>query len=272
MATEPAAETELSVPLSPPLSEWLDDRAAALGVEREELLVQLLGAYRATAETDPDDLTELISAELDATRTEPAVDPAEIDDIETRLETVDTALSDHVEDLRSRILQLRDAVEESAPEDHGHAEIETLGDEVERLSNDIETVRADVDELSSAIESTEGDLRSVESKLDRLARVVLGLKRRADRETETEERLERLRRLANERGLTEADCGDCGERLRIGLLSEAACPACGHDFDGVEPSESLLGRFKTPKLVGAAPGDGKADGEADGASEDVDDE
>ena len=254
MATESAADGELSVSLSSSLAEWLDERAAALGVDREQLLVELLETHRRAVDLDSEEFDALRSA---AETEKAAVGREELEDLDRRIDDVDASLSDHVEDLRSRILQLKDAVESSAPADHGHAEIETLSERVETLTADIEDVETDIggtatelERLAATVESIEDRLETAEDRLDRLARVVLELKRGGDGIADSAGRLDSLRRTANRNGIEAADCGGCGRRLRIGLLTEAACPECGQGFRGIERPSSLLGRFKTPRLVG----------------------
>ena len=57
MATESADGTDGPLSLPPPLEEWLDDRAASLEMSREELLVQVASAYRATSASSASDPT-----------------------------------------------------------------------------------------------------------------------------------------------------------------------------------------------------------------------
>lgn len=256
MATESAGERELLIPVSSPLSEWLDERAAAMGVDRETLLVRLLETYRSADEMDEEQLSILRSA-VDNQETD-RVDPDDIDEIEARIEGIETDLSDHVEDLRSRILQLKDAVEKSASVDHDHGEIDELSEQFEALSSDVEGVETQVEDISdefedlaSELESLEEQFGTVETKLDRLARVVVTLKRSADGPGKKTGDLEQLRRTANRNGTTSADCNRCGEEIQIGLLTEAACPHCEADFSDIDYPSSIFGRFKTPKLVGS---------------------
>jgi DNA repair exonuclease SbcCD ATPase subunit len=254
MATEPAAETELSVTLSPPLSEWLEERADALGVERETLLVQLLGTYRAAADIDEEELETLLSEA--GGDPESTVSQDDLDDLDDRLEGLETDLSEHVEDLRSRILQLKDAVESSAKSDHDHPEIESLSERVETLSTDVRELETDLDDavseigdVSSNLESLDERLGTFETKLDKLARVVVVLRRQAGDLTDSTETLEKIRRVANRKGTTTANCEACGDPVRIGLLDEAACPHCQHEFDDIEHPSSILARFKSPTLT-----------------------
>ena len=259
MATESATDTDLSVTLSPPLSEWLEERATALGIDRRALLVQLLETHRQAAELDPEEFETLLSK---AATAEDAVvaDRDDIEALDDRIDDVDTALSEHVEDLRSRILQLKSAVESSAAADHEHSEIKALSRRVEALSTDLDGVETDTDELASELESlssefvsAEDRLTTTETRLHRLARAVLELKRQTDGTVGSSESLKELRRTANRSGATVADCDSCGEHLRIGLLTEAACPECGQEFDSIEQPSSILGRFKTPRLTGSDP-------------------
>lgn len=250
MATESAPDTEFSVTLPPALSTWLEERAAVLGVPPETLLVEVLETHREAADYD-DELSALFSETAnDGDR------QASIAELEGRIDDVDRALSEHVEDLRSRILQLKDAVNSRAPEAHGHTELEILAERVDELATDVEQIHPGLDDLESEletvsadVEATDGRFETVENKLHRLAQVVLELKRDAVQRDDSTDALDRLRRIANERGTTSADCDGCGEHLRIGLLTEAACPHCGHGFHDIEYPSSIFGRFKTPTLI-----------------------
>jgi chromosome segregation ATPase len=266
MATESAAETEVSVTLSPPLSKWLEKRAAALGTDREALLVQLLGTYRAAANIDESELESLLSEA--AGDYAPLVSRDEVGELEDRIEGVETDLSENVEDLRSRILQLKDAVESRASVEHDHPEIESLSEQVESLSTEVGGVETELDNVASDLENVASDLESLderlgtfETKLDRLARVAVVLRRQATGATDSTETLETIRRVANRNGTTTANCEECGESVQIGLLDEPACPHCEHTFDDIEYPSSILGRFKSPSLTGG-----------DSSSQEIDDE
>lgn len=266
MATEPAAETELSVTLSPPLSEWLEERADALGIDREALLVQLLGTYRAAADIDEEEFETLLSGvDGDSAST---VSQDDLEELDGRIEGLETDLSENVEDLRSRILQLKDAVESSAPVDHDHPEIDSLSKRVGKLSTEVQAVQTDLDDavsdledVSSDVESMDERLETFETKLDKLARIVVALRRQAGDLSGSTEALENIRRVANRNGTTTANCQACNEPVQIGLLDEAACPHCQHEFDDIEYPSSILGRFKSPTLI-----------RDDAPSEEIDDE
>lgn len=269
MATEPAGDPELSVALSPSLNEWIEERAAALGVEREALLVQLLGTYRAVADLDDDGIEALFeSTDLDET-IESAVEAhlgsdrttldgvegdverikGRVDDIDSRIDDIEAQLTNNVEDIRNRVLQLRDALEERAPADHDHSEISELSRQVESLSTDIDSVDGEIGTVAEEMSTVDERLDEIDSKLDRLARVVVTLRRREDAATAATERLDHIRRSANRNGTTTAVCDGCSETVQIDLLTEAACPHCGQRFFDLKASTSLLRWFKSPRLT-----------------------
>lgn len=269
MATEPAGDPELSVALSPSLREWLDERADALGIERETLLVQLLGTYRAAAELEEDELVELLEwtdldrtiedaldARLESDRTSPDDIESELDDardridgIDNRVDDVEAKLENNVEDIRSRVLQLRDALESRASAGHDHGEIDELSDHVGSLTDDLDSFENKIGTVSEEIAGIETRLESVDSKLTRLARVVLTLKRREDAAADEAERLDRLRRSANRGGTTSATCENCGQGVQIDLLTEAACPHCEQRFFGLDVPTSLRRWFTSSTLT-----------------------
>lgn len=235
MVTESTEGGEVSVTLPPSLDEWLDERAADLGADRETVLVRLLGAYRAAAR----------SADPPATR-------GDLEALDDRLEGVESDLKG----LRGRLLQLRDAVREAPSEDHTHAEFSRFDARVEELSGDVETVAADLETARARLESLESRLDETDRKLTRLARALVAVRERSGGA------LEDIRRAANRRGVTEADCAACDGTVSVALLTEAACPHCGTAFGGLEPAAAGLRRrfgLRRPELTRETPPEG--DGE-----------
>lgn len=248
MATESADGPDVSVSLPPPLEEWLDERADELGVERSEVLVQLLCAYRATTELD--DVEGLVGEELEA-RLADAFE-ARIDE---RVETLESTHSEDVEDLRNRVLQLRDAVGETASQAHSHREFDQIDARIDDLSETVESVAADLEAQDGRIAEVESRLDDADEKLTRVARAVVALRREADRDGDGTG-LEDLRGAANRSGVTEAACGACGDVVTIGLLSDTSCPHCGSDFAELELPTGGLGRtlgFRRAQLRCAEP-------------------
>lgn len=260
MATESADGNERVVTISPQLDEWLDERAAELGVDGDELLVQLLSAYRTTAEdTDGasvslDDvvLEERISTTVDD-RVNQRLDSA-FEQIDRRVSELEARIDERVDDVRRRVVQLRDAVGSRAPNDHTHAEftqLDSIGEQLDELDADLEQLRSDVDKQTRETGNIESRLDDIDGKLDRLARAVVSLRRDGRNvDTSDEGSLSKLKRAANRNGITSARCAACGGTVHIGLLSEPACPHCESALRELEHVGSFL---RKTTVTAAAP-------------------
>ena len=251
MATESADEPELSVSLPPPLEEWVDEHAASLDVDREELLVQVVSAYRAAADLDgntdagggsaPDleTLREEVRVEVETQLADRDVDARAVDD---RVDTLESEIEEDLKSVRNRVLQLRDALRSRADADHTH-------EEFDRLADRLDGVAADATELSDDVSMQETDLDDVGAKLDTLARVVLELRdRTVDRGDDRTRQLDRLRRTANRQDVTDASCDSCGESVSVPLLTDPACPHCDAELRDITTAGLI---FTRATLVGA---------------------
>ena len=251
MATESADEPELSVSLPPPLEEWVDEHAASLDVDREELLVQVVSAYRAAADLDgntdagggsaPDleTLREEVRVEVETQLADRDVDARAVDD---RVDTLESEIEEDLKSVRNRVLQLRDALRSRADADHTH-------EEFDRLADRLDGVAADAAELSDDVSTLKADLDEAGARLDTLAQVVLELRdRTADRGDDRTRRLDRLRREANRQGVTDASCDSCGESVSVPLLTDPACPHCDAELRDVTTAGLI---FTRATLVGA---------------------
>ncbi len=262
MATESADESDPSVSLPPSLEEWVDEHAASLDVDREELLVQVVSAYRAAADLDddagagsaapdPETLREEVRAEVETQLADREVDADAVDD---RVDALESEVEENLESVRSRVLQLRDALRNRAEADHTH-------EEFTRLSDRLDGVAADVAALSDDVSALENELDDAGAKLDTLARVVLELRdRTADHGDDRARQLDQLRRAANRRGVTSAGCDSCGESVSVPLLTEPACPHCDAELRDLTTTGLI---FDRTTLVGpeTPSGDGGGDDE-----------
>lgn len=193
--------------LPPDLVEWLDERAAATGRERSEVLEQAVTAYRLVSQSngaaaaDEWDITpgELETATLFA---DDLLDlEEEVGDLDDRLEDVDDrlgALDDevtevddrvaalgsqvsdleadlaaHVEDLRERVVQVLRAAESKADADHEHedlaADLGALADDLETLEERLADLETRVDEGFENAEEALEDLTDRTDDLDEKA-------------------------------------------------------------------------------------------------------
>lgn len=263
MATESADESDgadVSVRLPPDLEEWLDERAAALDVDRGELLVQLAGAYRAAADLGDESLAGLAGDGIDPepledVREQLSADDDALHELNDHVNDVEGRLEENVEDLRNRVLQLRDAVGDTASQAHSHREFDQIDARIDDLSETVESVAADLEAQDGRVAEVESRLDDADEKLTRVARAVVALRREADRDGDGTG-LEDLRGAANRSGVTEAACGACGDVVTIGLLSDTSCPHCGSDFAELELPTGGLGRtlgFRRAQLRCAEP-------------------
>jgi len=264
MASEPSEGQRISVEVPPSLEEWLSRRAAGSGMEREELLVGLLEAFKqATGEESPD-----VEALVDG-RVGPLVD--------RRLDQFDEDLERKLDDIRRRVVQVKKEVDDRVAEGRFEAlaeQVEELGERVRELDDELEGVDTEtlsaqesrLDDLESSLQTrTETAVRlderldDLESKLTRVARVVVGLRKEREGSPEPEtddvpelratadETLLEIKRQAAREGITSAECGACGEAVELSVLPESACPHCGAVFGGLDGRE---GMFSSPRLVG----------------------
>ncbi|MFC6798939.1 MULTISPECIES: hypothetical protein [unclassified Haladaptatus] len=252
MEGEESRDLSVSVPVA--LDEWLSEKSSALGVTREELLVQLVAAYRVTDETG-----------LAVRETADAVDEQRLEAVESSLSADFSrdlgALSDkvdsYIEDLRGRVIQVKKEVDTKAARDHTHEEfasleraIGDLHDELAQVEATVDEVRRDRAEVSAAVEERLDDL---ESKLETVARVTLDVRRQLRSEAVSAERtkmLAALRERALEHDVRKAKCAGCGAPVDIALLSDPTCPGCGYLFTDVEPGSWLI---RSPRLVNTHP-------------------
>lgn len=268
MENESTEGRTLTLEVPAALDEWLTERAAALGVDRSELVRQLIGGYQVAAETADDesvaalesaieehsvDIDRVVAEALEEADTGEPVDEEAIvgrvlDRLEDRLATLEAERDEQLDDIRRRVVQLKEATESKAGADHTHPELERL----DGVVTEVGRLREQVAELNDAADREEelaSELADVRGKLTQLARVVVDLRDADGGADDERERLADIRRTAAREGYEEATCGACGETLRIGLLPEPACPHCESPFGGIDDaSDSLFG--STPRLVG----------------------
>lgn len=249
-------DTELSVTLSPPLREWLGERSEALGIPPAVLLEQLLEAHRDVAERDGDvstALEELVDIEgevesaLEGRHDTDSIERIETDisDLTGRVDDIDAKLTNNVEDLRKRVLQLRDAIEKRAHREHTHEEFETFDTRIDHIEENIESVLHSLDEVDSAHDR----LDQTDGKLDRLASAIVAVQRQKQAAAADDAILDEIKQDANETGTRTAKCGACDSTVRISLLSRPNCPHCERRFEALEEPTSRFGWFQTATLT-----------------------
>jgi DNA repair exonuclease SbcCD ATPase subunit len=261
MASEPSEEVSVRLPAE--LESWLDDQARELGVDRETVLVQMLTTYRATAELDGDGEESVLDA-VDA-RVEDRVEAAVTERLSEATEAVqrrvggqveelDREFQGKIEDVRERVIQVKQEADAKAPADHDHEEFErlataenrldTLEDEVEQLREGVQTAAESEDDL----EELEEELATAQERLRTVAWAVRDLRDSVESDAGLEA-VDRVKRAAAKADVDRAVCENCGEGVEIALLTDPNCPHCEATVTDVQEAS---GFFSKPKLLVAS--------------------
>ncbi|MEF8887615.1 MAG: hypothetical protein V5A30_07380 [Haloarculaceae archaeon] len=273
MASEPTETVTVRLPSD--LDNWLDEQARELGVNRETVLVQMLASYRATAELDGDldaaefefgapsdeQLEEVVDRRveetLEAELAEQLPDATEAVErrVGGRVDSVQAEFQEKLEDVRERVVQIKQEADAKAPADHDHEEfarlvalgrhVDDLQDEVEHLT---ERLDATLPEQETAIEELEADLDTVQERLRTVAWAVRDLRDDVENDTGLAA-VERVKRAAAKADVDRARCENCGNGVEIALLTDPHCPHCEATVTDVEEAS---GFFSKPKLLVAS--------------------
>jgi len=201
MASESSEEETVSLALSTDSREWLEEKAATLGVPPDELLDQLLASYRTAASLDDDELAadalfdapdtwerdtleatvrDIIQARIpdiagavetelddDATTDVTAVQQsreAELDQLSTAIDSLDAEFQQKIDDVRDRVVQVKREADAKAPADHSHPEL----DEIDALQSRLDGLTEHVDAVESSVDDHDETLGQLQSRLDDL--------------------------------------------------------------------------------------------------------
>lgn len=256
MASESTRERTVTITLPAELDDWLEEQVTARDTDRETLLGQLLAAYRTTANgeldgevralddgalTDriEDQINEQLSGELET-----------VADLQQRVEAVDEEYDQKLSELHNRVVQLTQAVEETASADHTHAEFDQIQEvtaRTEALGSEVEDLREVVDSREEQLSDIAERLNETEDRLQSVAWLVNDL--RDTVESDGLDATDRIKRTAAEKEIDRANCENCGETVTIALLTEPECPHCHTAVRDVEPSSGWFGK---PELRAAS--------------------
>ena len=251
-------------PLPSELEEWVTAYTEETGESRETVLARAVASYQLLTDgADADDAVEGFVSELES-----RVEKLETEAGADRIDELEADLDAHVEDLRSRIVDVMKEARARAPADHDHEALAELDADVERLEAQLTDHTGSVDSLAESVELLESELSAVEadfedrfeaaegevgslsesvgtveSKADRLAEVVVDLRRRVQRiesHVTHQTALAELLETAAREDIESARCDNCSEMVSLPLLAEPACPHCRSVFDGLEPGSMFF--------------------------------
>jgi len=281
MASE-SSDEGVSMSLPADLSEWVDRKAADLGVDRETVVVQLLASYRAMEELDgevdadaalaSDDAIEDRVREVVAARIpdiaaavgdrldDEGDDTADVEErLTTELDRVESEFTEQVQDVRERVIQVKREADAKAPADHDHDAIDDLAAAVadieERVAevddglssqgDRLDATDEEVDALAErvdAVADAADRLDEVEDRLQTVAWVVSDLRDAQEAQTAGTEAIDRLKRTAAQLDVDRAVCENCSTAVEIALLPTPTCPHCDVALSDVEPASGIFGK------------------------------
>ena len=221
----------VSLALPADVDDWIRRTAAERGETLEETCQRLLTAAHAVA-TDDGSVT---------------TDPDAFEQVERQLEDHRAEFLDLIEDVRSRVIQVKREADAKAPADHDHASYAS--------DDDLEAVTAELDRLERRLEAGFDDFEDVlEHLLDRtddvderaaiLGSALLDVRDRQETVLEREQAratVEQLKLAAAQLGVRSATCDECGTSVDVALLTAPECPACASSIADVESKSSFFG-------------------------------
>ncbi|ADB60990.1 hypothetical protein Htur_2107 [Haloterrigena turkmenica DSM 5511] len=237
-----SSEDDGGISFAPPgeVDDWLAREASRRGESRDDVCRRLVTAAHAVAtddEIEPSDLDDLtaVRARIDAQREE---------------------FRELLEDVRSRVVQVKRETDAKAPAGHDHPD--RVGeDEFAAVREDLAALEATVDDgfenFETVLESLVGETAVLDDRTTALANAVVDLRDRRDGATERERRraaADRLKLAANRLGIRTAVCDACDAAVDLALLAEPACPHCSTAVTDVAEKTSFFG---SPTLVTGEP-------------------
>lgn len=291
MASESSTEQSMSITVPADLEDWLDEQAAAAGVESEQFLVQLLIAYRETAGLDEpavavteDELGSTVESALEERlaalddsideRIETAVD----DRIETaldesltdrvteatnsvqrqltdRIDTIESEFDEKIDDVRDRVIQVKKEADAKAPEDHTHeglSEIQSVTDRLDKLETELDSLRTEFEEtVPDHGEGIDAAQARLDRMEDRLQTIAWVVSDLREAQGSTGG-LETVERIKRAAAKADIQRANCENCGESVLVSLLTAPKCPHCDATVSNVEPASGWFSKPKLVTAS--------------------
>ncbi len=172
-----------------------------------------------------------------------------------RVDNAQSEFQEKLEDVRERVIQVKQEADAKAPAGHDHEEFDrlvALGKQLDDLHNEVETLSERLDatlpEQETAIEELEADLDTVQERLRTVGWTVRDVRDSVEADTGLEA-VKRVKRAAAKADVDRARCENCGNGVDIALLTDPHCPHCESTVTDVEEAR---GFFSKPKLLVAS--------------------
>jgi len=246
-----------AVSVSGGAAKWLAARAAESDLDPEAFLTRLVAAFRTIEE----------SGEVSfATESDVESLESELTAVQQDVDALDAETTEDVEDLRERVIQVAEAADGKADADHDHPELANTVEEtakaIQRVEGETRSLTKRVDEVQEwaedgfenyeeVLEYLTEEADELDEKVGTLARVLVDVRRAVQQIAAAEEERAAagaLKHMANEQGVRDADCEECGNTVDVALLTDATCPFCASTFSAVE-STRRFGVFQSATLA-----------------------
>ncbi len=257
--SSPDSGTSVSIPDE--YREWLRDEADRREVHPAEFLTAIIAAYR-VATTDADAPANSSDNTMPRLATQ------------SDLDALETEFTDLIEDVRSRVIQVKRETDTKAPADHEHPalaeQLTETSETVTSLDTAVTDLEADLQDLQAALSAVQHDMTAgfenyeeileylvettdtLQERLDTLAKATLATRQRL-RETvgnrKEQQAVQELKSEANKHGVEVAKCQSCNETVHLGLLTSPHCPHCSSVFTDVDPATGLRGIMQADILT-----------------------
>jgi DNA repair exonuclease SbcCD ATPase subunit len=202
----------------------------------EDLRERFVRLYRdlegkAEADHDHPETTE----RLEAVAADVAGAVERLDGVEARVGSLEDALS-RLDETAATVENDLAGIDERMASAEG--ELSETADRLADTEDRLAAAEDRLEDLAAAGEDRSEKLSRVASAVVRAQREIRTVRReRADRD-----RLDAILRTANRHGIKKADCGGCGNTVRLSLLSTPECPYCESPFDDLDPAERFYRR------------------------------
>ncbi|SDK67859.1 hypothetical protein [Natronorubrum texcoconense] len=229
MSSENDSRVSFGVPGE--VNDWLARAADRRGQTPDDVCRQLVAVSHAIASDDEFSQTDL----------------EDVTDLHSELETQREEFRELLEDVRSRVVQVKHETDAKAPADHAHANYAT-DDDLATIRSALEELESTVDDgfanFETVLEQLFAETETLEEHATLLATAVVDLREQRDAAAQRARRraeADRLKRAANQLGIRTAVCDACDERVDLALLTEAACPHCTRGITDVVENTSFFG-------------------------------
>lgn len=235
------------------LQEWVKRRAADTDRDPSEVLARAITAYQLLEEDNGGDSSG--SGEVSIALPEDTDLGEHLESVDKRLSDVEADVEEKIQDVRERVIQVKQETDAKAPAGHEHPQLrkqlqgalssaEEATEKNEQLSQRLAQVDRGFENFEDILEYLTDATEELEEKLDGLADTVIHLRGRISELEGTASAhaaADELKAEANRHGITAAKCTNCESKVQLGLLATPHCPHCGTTFREVEPSDGLFG-------------------------------